>query len=285
MDKTVVITGGNAGIGKATAHGIAKQGARLVLACRNQKTAQAACQEIRRDTGNENVSVMALDLSSLDSIRAFASELRKEHQRIDVLVNNAGVFPSKLEKTAEGFEAQFGVNYLGHFLLTNLLLDQLRRSPSARIVHVSSMMHRLGRIDFGNFKGEKRYRAFNAYTQSKLANILFSNELSRRLAGEKITSNALHPGAVVTGLYESLPGPVLRAMQRVMDSPEKGARTSIHLALSPEVEGVSGKYFVGCKMRGTSRLARNEQLASRLWRVSERFCGLGDQIRDEARQR
>lgn len=274
MEKTVVITGGNAGIGKATARGIVGQGARLVLACRNQETAQSACQGIRRDTGNENIRIMALDLSSFASIRAFAAELKREHRQIDVLINNAGVFPSKIEKTAEGFEAQFGVNYLGHFLLTNLLLDQLRNSPSARIVHVSSMMHRLGHIDFHNFRGEKRYRAFSAYTQSKLANILFSNELSRRLASEKITSNSLHPGAVVTGLYESLPGPVLRALQRVMDSPEKGARTSVFLALSPEVEGVSGKYFVGCKARATSRLARDEQLASRLWRESARLCGL-----------
>lgn len=274
LAKIVLITGGNAGIGKATAQLVAAQGANLILACRNRETARQAREEIQKATGSEQVEIMSLDLSSFDSIRQFAEEFRARYDALDVLINNAGVYPSRIQKTSEGFEAQFGVNYLGHFLLTNLLLEQLQKSPAARVVHVSSMMHWLGRIDFSNFRGEKPYRAFPAYAQSKLANILFSNELARRMEGTSVCSNALHPGAVVTSLYDSMPDFALKQMKRFLDSPEEGSQSSVFLGLSPKAEGLTGGYYVKCHRRAMAPKARNKKLAARLWEESKRLCGL-----------
>jgi len=279
QDKTILITGGNDGIGRAAARELARRGAGLILACRSRERGQAAADEIRRQTGNERLRVVRCDLASFDSIREAAGEVAATQKHLDVLINNAGVFTSGLEKTEEGFEKQFGVNHLGHFLLTRLLLDRLQAAPAPRIVNVASLAHLRGDIDFDNLRGEKgadRYSAWGAYAQSKLANILFTRELARRYPG--IDSNCLHPGTVstqfgnkATNWYSSLLWTIIKPF---MTSVDKGAATSVYLAAAPQVSGVSGAYFdEKQRQRNPSERARDDALAEKLWEVSEGFCG------------
>jgi len=271
--KTVLITGASAGIGKATASELASRGARLVLACRDLEKAERARAEILTRTPGAVVDLVPLELGSLRSVRACAMKLAADRARIDVLINNAGVFPATLRFTEDGFEEQIGVNHLGHFLFTNLLVEKLVASAPARVVTVSSMMHAGGRIDFGSFRGPSKYSAYTAYRQSKLANLLFANELARRLAGRGVTSNSLHPGGVATEIMRDTSF-VLRALARlVFSSPEKGARTPVYLASSPEVASVTGRYFVGCKEAKTDPLAQDEALARALWDESSKLVG------------
>jgi NAD(P)-dependent dehydrogenase (short-subunit alcohol dehydrogenase family) len=272
--KTVLITGASAGIGKATAVELASRGAQLVLACRDLDKAGKARAEILARTPGARVDLVPLDLGSLRSVRACAQKLIADCPRIDVLINNAGVFPPTLRKTQDGFEEQIGVNHLGPFLLTSLLIDKLIDSAPARVVTVSSMMHAGGKIDFASIRGPAKYSAYAAYRQSKLANILFANELARRLTGRGVTSNSLHPGGVATEITRDA-SLVVRAFARLMfTTPEKGARTSVYLACSPEVEGVTGRYFVSCKDAKTDPLAQDEALARELWNVSAKLVGL-----------
>jgi NAD(P)-dependent dehydrogenase (short-subunit alcohol dehydrogenase family) len=272
--KTVLITGASAGIGKATAVELASRGAQLVLACRDLDKAGKARAEILARTPTARVDLVTLDLGSLTSVRACARTLIADYPRIDVLINNAGVFPPTLRKTEDGFEEQIGVNHLGPFLLTSLLIEKLVDSAPARVVTVSSMMHAGGKIDFASFRGPARYSAYAAYRQSKLANILFANELARRLAGRGVTSNSLHPGGVATEITRDASF-VVRAFARLMfTTPEKGALTSVYLACSPELEGVTGRYFVSCKEATTDPLAQHEALARQLWDVSAKLVGL-----------
>jgi NAD(P)-dependent dehydrogenase (short-subunit alcohol dehydrogenase family) len=277
MQGTVIVTGGNSGIGQQTALELARRGAHVVLACRDRAKAEEARAAIAAETREGSVSTRELDLASLASVRRFAAAAEAELPRIDVLVNNAGIFPMKGWQTEDGFEAQFGVNHLGPFLLTTLLRDKLRADGGARVVHVSSMMHARGDIDFGSFRGEKPYKPYPAYYQSKLANILFSNELARReqAAGSAVTSNALHPGAVATNIMRDGSAPVRLFTGLFFGSVEKGARTSVMLASDPALAGVTGRYYHGGKEREPSAVARDEALAAKLWEESAALCGVG----------
>jgi NAD(P)-dependent dehydrogenase (short-subunit alcohol dehydrogenase family) len=272
--KTVVITGGSAGIGKATASELAARGARVILACRDLEKAERAREDIVARTPDAAVEIVELELRSLRSVRDCAAKLRGRAPRLDVLINNAGVFPPMLRVTLDGFEEQFGVNHLGHFLLTNLLVENLVAAAPARVVIVSSMMHAGGKLDFASFRAPAKYNAYTAYRQSKLANILFANELARRLASRGVTSNSLHPGGVATEIMRDA-NLAMRALARIaFTTPEKGARTPVYLAASPEVAGVTGQYFVSSKPAKTDPLAQDARLAAQLWEESAKLSGL-----------
>jgi NAD(P)-dependent dehydrogenase (short-subunit alcohol dehydrogenase family) len=276
--KTVVITGGNAGIGKETAVGLAEQGAHVVVTSRDPERGAAARADIRERSGSDKVEVMALDLASIASIRAFADAALANLDRIDVLINNAGLVVGDRRVTEDGFEMTFGVNHLGHFLLTDLLLDRLRQTDGARIVVVASHAHKSARggLDFDDLQAERRYRPFLVYSRSKLANILFTRELARGLDGSGVTVNALHPGFVGSrfgrdgdiGWWGNLGMPLARPFAI---SNEKGARTSIYLASSPDVARSNGQYFYKCAPSTPSASARDNTAAKRLWEVSEQL--------------
>ena len=276
-DKTVLITGANDGIGRATAERLARKGAHLVLACRSETKAQQTADQLVEATGNERIDTLPLDLADLSSVRRACELFLAEHPRLDVLVNNAGVYCEKLEFTTDGYELQFGVNHLGHFLLTlNLMPAMLCASGCSRVVNVSSAMHTKGGIDFGDLRGERGPEAYNgtrAYAQSKLANILFTKELDRR-HGSELTTNCLHPGVVGTQLANKKGKLFTKAVWSMYKpfakTPTRGADTSVYLASSPEVREVSGRYFnpTQCLVK-PSPTARNEQLARRLWEYSE----------------
>jgi len=276
--RTVVITGGNAGIGKETAIELARRGARVVITSRDPGRGDAALAEIRERAGSDRVEVMGLDLASIASIRAFATDALERLPRIDVLVNNAGLVVGSRRVTEDGFEVAFGVNHLGHFLLTDLLLDRMKQSTPARVVVVSSHAHKQARrgLDFDDLQSERKYRSFLVYGKTKLANILFTRELARRLDGSGVTANALHPGFVASrfgrdgdiGWMGNIAMPLVRPFAI---SPEKGALTSIYLASSPEVEGLTGQYFYKCAPATPSAAARDDVAASRLWQASEQL--------------
>ena len=274
QNKTVLITGAGGGIGRATAAALAARGARVVLGCRNLAQGEAVAREITSETSNDDVRARELDLASLASVRRFSAAFLGELDRLDVLINNAGVFPSKLQKTADGFEEQFGVNHLGHFLLTNLLRERLEASAPARVVHVSSMMHGRAKIDFDSFRGDKPYSTWAAYGQSKLCNILFSNEFARRLAGTGVTSNSLHPGSISTNITRTAPAAMRFLTKLFFRSPEKGAETSVYLASDQSVENVTGKYFVARSEKRPSKAALDEDLQRQLWEESVKLCGM-----------
>jgi NAD(P)-dependent dehydrogenase (short-subunit alcohol dehydrogenase family) len=274
-----VITGGNTGIGKEAAVGLAGLGARVVITSRNEERGRSAQKEIADRSGSDSVEVMSLDLASFTSIRSFAADVLDRFDHVDVLVNNAGLILRRRAETQDGFEETFGVNHLGHFLLTDLLLERLRAGSPARVVVVSSDAHKGARqgLDFDDLQAERKYRWAKAYSKSKLANIYFARELSRRLDGTGITVNALHPGFVRSefGRGGDLGGIYGWGIKYLASpfaiSPEKGARTSIYLASSPEVGGVSGGYFYKCKPIAPSTVAQDDDAASRLWDASEKL--------------
>jgi NAD(P)-dependent dehydrogenase (short-subunit alcohol dehydrogenase family) len=272
--KICMITGANSGIGLVTARELADRGAALVLVCRDRARGEAALAEIKARSGNDGVELMLCDLASQRSIREFAEEFKRTHDRLDVLVNNAGVYIRNRTVVEGNLETTFAVNHLAYFLLTNLLLDVIEPSASARIINVASGAHTYGRMDFDNLQGEKSYSGVRAYTNSKLANVLFTYELARRLKATSVTANCLHPGAVATSIFRALPKFVESLIKMMTLSPEKGAETSIHLAASPEVEGVTGKYFVKKTETRSSPESYNEDTARKLWTVSERLTGL-----------
>ncbi|CAH2246028.1 retinol dehydrogenase 14 [Pelobates cultripes] len=277
--KTVIITGANSGIGRATAAELVREQARVILACRDRGRAEEAARELRLE-GPGEVVIKELDLSSLRSVRRFCQEVVQEEPHLDVLINNAGIFQCPYMKTEDGFEMQFGVNHLGHFLLTHLLLSLLKSSAPSRIVVVSSKLYKYGEINFDDLNSEKSYSKSFGYSRSKLANILFTRELSRRLEGTGVTVNALHPGIVRTNLGRYINIPILiKPLFSVVSwaffkSPEEGAQTSIYLATSPEVEGVSGKYFGDCKEEELLPKAMDDLVARKLWDISEIMVGL-----------
>lgn len=246
-DKVVVITGANSGIGKATAMELARRGARVYLACRSYERGEAARQEIIKETDNQEVIFKSLDLASMQSIREFARTFQEQESRLDVLINNAGVTgPHRL--TDDGFESQIGVNHMGHFLLTSLLLDLLQKSAPSRVITLSSVAHRVGRINKLDLNSDKKtYQGFRVYAQSKLANILFSRELARRMSGTGVTSNAVNPGPVHTSLPKDI-GFLAKLFWMPISylffkDPPLGAQTSIRLAVDPKLENTTGKYF------------------------------------------
>ena len=272
--KVCVVTGANAGIGMETARGLAEMGATVVMACRDRDRGEAAQREIKQSTGNDAVELMVCDLASQASMRQFAADFKQRHDRLDVLVNNAGVLLRERSLNEDGIESTFAVNHLGYFLVTNLLLDVLKKSSPSRIVNVSSTAHKYGKLDIGGWVAGRDYSAFGAYSNSKLANVLFTYELARRLQGTGVTANCLHPGGVGTNLFRGLPGFLQTLIKLVTIGPERGARTSIYLASSPEVEGITGKYFVRRRQQKSSETSRNEEAARRLWEVSEELTGL-----------
>ncbi len=275
--KVCVVTGATNGIGKVTALELAKLGATVVVVGRSAEKTAAVVEELKTASGGDVRSALA-DLSVQAQVRALAETLLRDYDRIDVLVNNAGGFFNKRVETEDGIELTFALNHLSYFLLTILLLDRLRASAPARVVNVSSDAHRTGRINFDDLEGRKRYVGFGAYAQSKLANILFSNALARRLEGSGVTSNALHPGAVATGFGRNnggLLGGIFGLLAPFMLTPEKGARSSIYLASSPEVEGVTGRYYgSNCQPSTPSAIALDIDTQERLWSISLAMTGL-----------
>ncbi|HEY8460773.1 MAG TPA: SDR family oxidoreductase [Blastocatellia bacterium] len=274
-EKICLVTGANSGIGKATARALAASGASVIMVSRNRGKGEAARDEIVKETGNESVDLMIADFSDLSQIRRLAADVKAKYPRLHALVNNAGTFTRERTLTVDGYETTFAVNHLGYFLLTRELLDLLKSSAPARIVNVASDAHRSGHIHFDDLNLEKGYGIWKAYAQSKLANVLFTYELARRLEGTGVTANCLHPGVVGTNLFNNLgglAGKFLRLFLPFMRTPEKGADTIIWLASSPEVENITGKYFADRKERATNPESYDASIAARLWEVSERMC-------------
>lgn len=270
--KICIVTGANSGVGKVTARELLRMGADVTLVSRDAGRGGQALEDVKRASGSDRASLMLCDFASQRSIRAFAREFRSKHDALHVLVNNAGGVLGERRLTEDGIEATFAINHLGYFLLTLELLDLLKKSAPARIVNVSSEAHRNASIDFGSLHGEKPYKEFAAYGQSKLANICFTAELARRLEGTGVTANSLHPGVVATNFGSG--GGVLMRVAVTLGKPfllsaDKGAATQIHLATSAEVEGVSGKYFVRKRAVRPSIAAQDEAVQRELWRVSE----------------
>lgn len=270
--RTCLITGANRGIGKVTAVGLAEMGADLVLLCRDRKRGEAVQQEILAIAGVGNVELLVCDLGSQKQVRSAADEFLSTDRPLHVLINNAGVTFNKRSETDDGTEATFAINHLGPFLLTGLLLDRIKQSAPARIVNVSSVLHKIGGgLKFDDLNATHGYRGTRVYGRSKLANILFTRELARRLEGTGVTANSLHPGSVASDFGQNNGGlarRAIKAMAPIRKSPHHGARTSIYLASSPEVEGVSGKYFADSKEKEPSSRAKNDADAKRLWEVS-----------------
>lgn len=279
-NKVCLITGATSGIGKATATGLAKTGANVVIIGRDEEQGEIAQNEIKRKSGNSKVDLLLTDLSSQAEIRKLAEEIKARYPALNVLINNAGIAPIKRSVTTEGIERIFAVNYLAPFLLTNLLLERLKASAPARVVNVAGDYHRKATIQFDDLMAEKDYNGIRANNQAKLALILFTYELARRLDGTGVTVNCLHPGAVATD--GPLKDPDLPAFSRFMyktarlffASPEKGAETSIYLATSPEVDKVSGRYFIKKTPAASSPESYDEETARRLWKTSEELTGL-----------
>ncbi|KAA0710380.1 Retinol dehydrogenase 13 [Triplophysa tibetana] len=282
--KTVVITGANTGIGKETARDLAMRGARIVMACRDLSRAEKAAAEIRRSTGNGNIVVRHLDLASLFSVRQFAHEYVATENRLDILINNAGVMMCPKGLTEDGYETQFAVNHLGHFLLTVLLLDVLRKSTPSRVINVSSVAHKGGKIHFDDINFNKApYDSLISYQQSKLANLLFTQELGRRLKGSGVTVYALHPGVIRTelGRYVQTRHPLIGALLSIpaillMKTPKQGAQTTIYCAVAEWLEAYSGCYFSDCKLKEPAPEGKDDLVALKLWEVSAKLVGYSE---------
>jgi NAD(P)-dependent dehydrogenase (short-subunit alcohol dehydrogenase family) len=272
------VTGATSGIGRAAADALAQHGATVVLLSRNAAKCAQVAAEMQSATANRDIGFIAADLSSLAAVRAAAAEFRQRYSRLDVLLNNAGVSPSKRRESVDGFEYTFALNHLGHFLLTNLLLDLLIASAPSRVVSTSSSIYRQARLDFDDLQLPPRFSAMRAYANSKLAGILFTVELARRMAGKGVTVNAMAPGLVKTNIGQE-EGWLYAFSKRMADffggkTPEQGADTLVWLATAPEVAGVTGQYFEKRKAMPLSRDAADPDLAVRMWRVSEELCGL-----------
>jgi retinol dehydrogenase 14 len=275
--RTVLVTGGTGGIGKATALGLAAMGAHVAVTGRDRARTEDAAAEIGA-AGGRQVLVFVADLSSQSQVRRLAHEVLQLLPRIDVLVNNVGGYWNTRHLTADGLEHTFALNHLAPFLLTNLLLDRMKQGGPARVVTVASNAQSMGRIDFDDLQGERSYSGARAYNQSKLANVLFTYELARRLQGTAVTANAVHPGLVSTGFGAEDPGTAQRLlvpfMRPWMRSPARGAVTSIHVASAPDLEQVTGRYFVNSKPKRSSKLSYDVADAARLWQVSAELVGL-----------
>ncbi|KAM3615983.1 uncharacterized protein V6R79_010539 [Siganus canaliculatus] len=281
--KTAIVTGSNTGIGKATALDLAKRGCRVILACRNKEKAEAAAFDIRKESGNNQVVFMQLDLASLRSIRSFAANFLQSEPRLDILINNAGVMSTG--RTEDGFGMAFGVNHLGHFLLTNLLLKRLQQCGPSRVVTVSALLHRLGHIDFPLLlsnkdlvSGQSTWHSFRAYCHSKLCNVLFTRELANRLEGTSVTCYSLHPGVIYTELCRSMnlwqQLLIMPFAKLFFLHPEGGCQTTLYCALQEGIEPLSGRYFSNCALQQVGATGRDDALAKKLWEVSERLTSL-----------
>ncbi len=280
--KTCVVTGATSGIGRVTARELAARGARVLVVGRSRERCEAAVAQIRESTGNREVEYLRADLANQAEIRRLAAEIRDLCPRLDVLVNNAGTIVTAPERSSDGLELTFAVNHLGYFLLTNLLVDLLKHSAPSRIVNVASEAHRLARsVDFDALRPGSgpptRHDGLRAYAQSKLANLLFTRELARRLEGTGVVVNALHPGFVATNIFagNGLLGWFSRQSAALFAlSPEAGARTSVYLAADPDAGTVTGGYYAKCRAVTPSAPARDAEAAARLWAISEELTGL-----------
>jgi NAD(P)-dependent dehydrogenase (short-subunit alcohol dehydrogenase family) len=273
--KRCLITGPTSGIGQATAVALAAAGAELTLLCRSPERGQATLERIRETTPEAVVDLVLADLSAQAEVRRAAAQILADPRPLDVLLNNAGVVQLSYTTTVDAIETTFAVNHLAYFLLTRLLLDRIRDTAGARIVNVASEGHKFSSMHFDDLGHEKNFKWMRVYGQSKLANILFTRELARRLEGSGVTVNSLHPGGVSTRLGANngtrLHGFVMALAKPFMKTPEQGARTSLYLATSPEVAAVSGEYFVNCKRKPGSRESADREIARRLWEVSEKM--------------
>jgi retinol dehydrogenase-14 len=276
--KTVLITGGTGGIGRAAAIGLASMGARVGITGRDRARAERAAIAIGRESGNSAVDVFVADLSSQSEVRRLADEVLAAYPRLDVLLNNVGGFWANRHVTADELEHTFALNHLAPFLLTSLLLERLKASAPARVITVSSGAQSMGRIDFEDLMGEPRYSGQRAYNQSKLANVMFTYELARRLEGTGVTATVLHPGMTSTafGAEDTARGwgPVIAILRRFMQSPERGADTPVYLASSRDVEGVTGQYFADRKAKKSHTSSYDSAIQARLWQVSADLVGL-----------
>jgi NAD(P)-dependent dehydrogenase (short-subunit alcohol dehydrogenase family) len=276
--KTVLITGATNGIGKIAALELSRMGATVCIVARNRSKGQAVLEEIRRETNNVQLELFIADLSSMADVRKLAQEFTAKHTTLDVLLNNAGAFYSERKLSADGLEMTFALNHMSYFLLTNLLLPTLKNTPNSRVVSVSSAAHTSGKLDFANLQGEQKFNGWKAYSDSKLENALFTFALARRLAGSSVTANCLHPGFVKTGFGEGNSGifaVVLGIAKNLMAiSVEAGAQTMIHLASSPDVAGVTGKYFDKSKIASSSAASLDQAVQEQLWAHSEKLAGL-----------
>lgn len=280
--KTVIITGANTGIGKETALDLAKRGASIIIGCRNAEKGREAVKDIQFVTGNSNVKFMELDLASFKSIRTFAEEVLKSVPQIHVLINNAGLGGAPFQKTQDGYEMHFGVNHLGHFLLTLLLLDRIKNSAPARIINVASMVYSRGKINFNDINSEKKYSTIDAYSQSKLANILFTRELAKHLEGTNVTTYCLHPGVVNTEFGRYIGSSLgtfcswlFNGVSKLFfKSPKQGAQTTIYCAVAEEVANESGYYYSDCRRTELYPIAKDDAVAKKLWELSEEMTGI-----------
>ena len=276
--KTVLVTGGTGGIGRAAAIGLGSMGARVGITGRDRVRAEAAAAEISDESGNPAVDVFVADMSSQAEVRRLAREVLTAYPRLDVLLNNVGGFWSHRHVTADGLEHTFALNHLAPFLLTSLLLERLKASAPARVVTVSSGAQSMGRIDFDDLMGERKYSGQTAYNQSKLANVMFTYELAKRLKGTGVTATALHPGMTNTAFSAEDPSrafaPLVAVMRPFMRSPKKGAATPVYLASSPDAEGLTGQYFADRKAKESHKSSYDTAATARLWRVSADLVGL-----------
>jgi len=282
--KVVIVTGANTGIGKETAISLAAMGASVVLACRDETRGNEALHEIQNSSGSKKVELMLLDLADLSSVKKFSSDFHNKYHSLHILLNNAGIMICPEWKTKDGFEMQFGTNHLGHFLLTNLLSDLLIKSAPSRVVNVSSSAHKRGHIDFDDlFFKKRKYSKMDAYSQSKLANVLFSKELNRRMEGKGVTSTSVHPGVIITELWRYLIDTggwlgkpismiVSPLLSLVTKSQWHGGQTSLYCCISPDVQ--PGGYYADCALTKSSKESNDEGVAKKLWDVSERLVGL-----------
>lgn len=275
--RTVLITGATSGIGRATAGGLATMGAHVAITGRDRRRTEEAAQQIRAADGGK-VDVFVADLSAQSEVRRLAEEVLQGLTQIDVLINNVGGYWNKRHITVDGLEHTFALNHLAPFLLTNLLIDRLKQSAPARVVTVSSNAQATGHIDFDDLQGEGSYSGAESYSQSKLANVMFTYELARRLQGTSVTANALHPGVVSTSFGSEDPGATQRLlvpfMRPFMKAPHRGAATSIHLASAPDLGQVTGRFFANSRPRKSAKSSYDEAAAARLWRVSADLTGL-----------
>ncbi len=274
--KTCMITGATSGIGRASALELGRLGAKLVLVCRNRERGEELVREIQR-AGNSDVELMLANLESQAEIRKVAAEFLATGKPLQVLMNNAGVFNMKRARTSDGLEEVFAVNHLAYFMLTLLLLDRIKESAPARIINISSDLHQRATIKFDDLGGDRSYGGMSSYAQSKLANVLFTYELARRLAGTAVTVNCVHPGVVATNLANrngGLVGTAWKIVSAFTKTPDVGARTQVYLASSPEVEGVTGKYFIDSKEARSSAESHDAAIARRLWEVSAQMTSL-----------
>lgn len=269
-----IVTGGNSGMGKATVAELADKGYEVIMLCRKLQRGEAALDELM-EKKNRDIRLMQCDLGNMDDIRRFTDEFKEHYQRVDILVNNAGVISMDRRETADGLEEQFGVNHIGHFILTLRLLDCME--GGSRIVITASGAHKVGKIHFNDYNLKKRFHVIKAYSQSKLANVLFTRELAARIKNRGITVNCCHPGAVATSMgVDRTTGfgkSITSLLKPIFLTPEEGARTAIYLATNSEVSRVTGKYFYQCKLARTSKTAKNRTIAKQLFELSEIITG------------